>query len=138
MNFSFHRFILLLKMQLAVNRRLYLLGILAIAGLLLVYMFFRAANGDFGFEFDAQEENYELTLVFLSVVFGTMIFRNLGSKNRRVQTLMMPVSALERMSVASLMVLVVFPLVYTLIYFSCNALVNLVDARLLRHPNELY
>ncbi|RPD39190.1 hypothetical protein [Chitinophaga barathri] len=138
MNFSFHRFILLLKMQFAVNRRFYLLGIAALAGLLLVYMFFRAANGDFGFEFDAQEENYAFTMCFLTVVFGTMIFRQLGSKPQRIQALMLPVSALERMSVAFLMVFILFPIVYTLVYFLCSGLVNLVDVHVLSHPNEWY
>lgn len=138
MNFSFHRFILLLKMQFAVNRRFYLLGTAAIAGLLLVYMLFRAANGSFGFEFDAQEENYELSTCFLSVVFGTMIFRQFGAKARRVQALMLPVSALERFAVAFLMVFLVFPAAYSVIYFLCNAVANQADVHVFGHPNELY
>ncbi|MBO9154550.1 hypothetical protein ACFOTA_20220 [Chitinophaga sp. GCM10012297] len=138
MHFSFHRFILLLRMQFAVNRRMYLLGAAAIAGLLLVYMLFRAANATFGFEFDIQEENFELSLCFLSLVFGTMIFRQFGAKTRRVQALMLPVSALERFAVAFLMVFIVFPATYSGIYVLCCAVTNLADAHLFGHPNQLY
>lgn len=138
MKFSFHRFILLLKEQFAVNRRFYLLGSAAAAGLLLVYMVFRAANGDFGFEFDAQEESYDFTLLFSCVTFGTLVFRQFSSRRSRIQALMLPVSALERLAVASLLVFILFPLAITIIYMLCNALANQVDIHVLGHPNELY
>src|SRR5688500_4196557 len=130
MKFSFHRFILLLKLQFAVNRRFYLLGIAAIAGLLLVYMIFRAANGELGFEFEAQEETYGLSIIGLSFVFGTLVFRQLGSKAGRIHALMLPVSALERLCVAFLMVFIIFPIVYSIIFFVCLVPVNQVDIHL--------
>ncbi|MGN7720290.1 hypothetical protein [Chitinophaga sp. 22620] len=138
MKFSFHRFILLLKLQLEVNRRFYLLGAAAVAGLLLVYMIFRAANGDLGFEFDAQEESYDFTLLFSCVTFGTLAFRQFSGRSRRIQALMMPVSALERLAVAFLLVFILFPAGFTLLYLLCNALANQVDIQVFGHPNELY
>ena len=138
MHFSFPRFLLLLKMQFAVNRRLYLLGSAAIAGLLLVYMIFRAANADFGFEYFMQAENYALSLCLMSVVFGTMIFRQYDGKPGRTQALMLPASALEKLAVALLMVFAVFPAAYSLIYFLCNLLTNQLDVHMFGHPNELY
>lgn len=137
MQFSFSRFINLFKLQLAANRRLYLLGAAALAGMLLAFMLFFLIT-DRELNYGTQQAVYLIGLVLSSAVFTTTVFKQYAERTQRAQALMLPVSALEKMLLALLLTLVVYPLVYTIICLSCLKVMNYVDIHWLGNPNALY
>ncbi|AWO00960.1 hypothetical protein DLD77_04210 [Chitinophaga alhagiae] len=137
MQFSFSRFIHLCRLQLAANRKLYLLGMAALAGMLLAFMLFFLITDD-ELSYNTQQTIYMIGLVLSSGVFTTTIFKQYAEKSQRTQALMLPVSALEKMVLAVLLTLVVYPLVYTVICLSCLKVMNYIDIYWLGNPNALY
>lgn len=125
MKFSFSRFSYLLRLQLAVNRKLYLLGITSIAGILLGFMFFLSYISEFGYS--AQEFTFLAGLVLSSTVFTSTIFKQFAQTDERTMAMMLPASASERLAVAVLLTIVVYPLVYVLITIPCILLVNYIN-----------
>ncbi|WP_343701090.1 hypothetical protein [Chitinophaga sp.] len=137
MQFSFSRFINLFKLQLAANRRLYLLGMAALAGMLLAFMLFFLIT-DRELNFKTQQAVYLVGLVLSSAVFTTTVFKQYAERSQRAQALMLPVSALEKMVLAVVLTLVVYPLVYTIICIACLKVINYLDIYWLGNPNALY
>lgn len=125
MKFSFNRFSYLLRLQLAVNRKLYLLGITSIAGILLGFMFFLSYVSEFGYS--GQEFTFLAGLTLSSTVFTSTIFKQFAQTDERTMAMMLPASAAERLAVAVLLTIVVYPLVYLLIAVPCILLTNYVN-----------
>lgn len=136
MNFSFRRFCHLLKLQLVVNRKLYTLGTLAIAGILLAFLLFLSYME--GLSYNSQEFAFVIGLILGSTVFTSTIFKQFARKESRTAAVMMPVSVLERLAVAVVLVIIVFPLLYTLISLPCFRIANWVDAEWNGHVNPLF
>lgn len=136
MNFSFRRFCHLLKLQLVVNRKLYILGALAIAGILLAFLLFLSYME--GLSYNSQEFAFVIGLILGSTVFTSTIFKQFARKESRTAAVMMPVSVLERLAVAVVLVIIVFPLLYTLISLPCFRIANWVDAEWNGHVNPLF
>lgn len=127
MQFSFSRFMYSFKLQLAVNRKLYLLGMVAIVGLMLCFMLFCVYATSNGLDFTSQNNGVSVGMLFCSAVFGSMIFKQYSDKNRRTQSILLPVSTAERLAVAVLFTFFLFPLVFILLYFICVIPVNALD-----------
>lgn len=136
MNFSFRRFCHLLKLQLVVNRKLYTLGVLAIAGILLAFLLFLSYME--GLNYNSQEFAFVMGLILGSTVFTSTIFKQFARKESRTAAVMMPVSVLERLAVAVVLTIIVFPLLYTLISLPCFRIANWVDAEWNGHVNPLF
>lgn len=137
MQFSFARFSHLLKLQIAVNRKLYLVGMLAIAGLILLYMFFVVFTLDSGLTFGLQIDFLVVALLLASSFFGSTIFKQYGAKDKRVQAILLPVSNRERLAVAILFIFLLFPIAFFLIYFLCVLLANAVDVHVVGNINKV-
>jgi hypothetical protein len=76
---------------------------------------------------------------FLSAgVFGSTFFKQLTAKSQRIQALMLPVSAPERLAVAVLFVLIIFPMVYTSVCLGCLWIMNYIDVHWFGRLNALY
>lgn len=136
MNFSFSRFGYLLKLQLAVNRKLYFLGIASIAGILLGFMFFLSYVSEFGY--DAQEFVFATGLILSSAIFSSTIFRQFTKTDDRIMAMMLPASAGERLAVALLLTIVVYPLVFVLICIPCTLLMNYINLHWNRYESGFY
>lgn len=137
MQFSFKRFSCLFKVQLATNRKLYLLGIAALAGTLLAFMlFFMFLNKGLGY--DTQVAIFFIGLVLSSCIFTTTLFGQFAEKSQRIQAVMLPVSPMERMAVAILLSVVVFPLVYLLVCLGCLRLINYLDIYWMGNTEPLF
>lgn len=138
MQFSFARFSYLFKLQLAVNRKLYLLAIAAMAGIMLCFMFVSVFTSDSGFQYSRQIDFVTTALILAGVFFASLIFKQYGDKNKRIQSILLPVSNAERLTVAVLFTFFFFPLVFLLIYFICIAIANAIDVHVLGNMNEIY
>jgi len=138
MQFSFSRFSYLCKLQFAANRKLYLLGIAAIAGMMLCYMFYATFTFDNGLDVHAQLDFASIALLLSSAFFGSLIFKQYGDKSKRIQSILLPVSNTERMAVAVLYTFILYPLVFALLYFGSLLLVHTVDVQLLGKRNIIY
>ena len=120
MQFSFRRFSHLLRLQFVTNRKIYLLGILAIAGILLCVMLYNVFMSEKGFTYDQQQMYFAIGLILTSVVFVSFVFRQYGGKSQRTQSILLPVSNLEVLAVAMLQSCILFPLVFTGIFLCCS------------------
>lgn len=138
MQFSFSRFSYLCRLQFAANRKLYLLGIAAIAGMMLCYMFYAAFTFDNGLDVNAQLDFGAVALILSSAFFGSLIFKQYGDKSKRIQSILLPVSNTERMAVAVLFTFILYPLVFGVLYFSCLGIVHIVDVRIIGNSNIIY
>jgi hypothetical protein len=138
MQFSFSRFSYLCKLQFAANRKLYMLGIAAIAGMMLCYMFYTAFTSDSGMDVDKQADFLVIALLLASSFFGSLIFKQYGDKSKRIQSILLPVSNTERMGVAVLFSCILFPLVFALLHYSCMLLVNTAESQMLGISNSIY
>lgn len=138
MQFSFVRFSYLFKLQLAANRKLYLLGIAAITGMMLCYMFLAVFTFENGFKFETQIDFISIALILSGSFFTSLIFKQYGDKNKRIQSILLPVSNTERLGVAVLFTFFLFPLVFILLYFICLSIANAVDVHVLGNMNDMY
>ena len=138
MQFSFARFSYLCKLQFAVNRKLYLLGIAAMAGIMLCFMFLSVFNSKNGFQYEAQIDFVTVALILAGTFFTSLIFKQYGNKDERIQSILLPVSNTERLGVAILFSFFIFPLVFLSAYFICMAIANGVDVYVLGNTNEIY
>ncbi|RPE12925.1 hypothetical protein EGT74_05115 [Chitinophaga lutea] len=138
MQFSFTRFNFLFKLQLATHLRFYLLGMAALTGILMVFMLFVASNNSAGLHYNSQQVIFFIGLLLASGVYTSTIFRQFSQKAGRIQAIMLPVSAMERLAVAILFTLVLFPVLYTMICLACLWLTNLVDLYALGHVNRVF
>ncbi|MRG48842.1 hypothetical protein GFS24_27275 [Chitinophaga sp. SYP-B3965] len=138
MQFSFARFSYLFKLQLAANRKLYLLSMAAMAGVMLCFMFLSVFTSKNGFQFENQIDFVTVALILSGAFFASLIFTQYGDKDKRIQSILLPVSNAERLAVAVLFVFFLFPIVFLLLYFICIAIVNTVDVQVLGNRNDIY
>jgi hypothetical protein len=138
MQFSFARFSYLFKLQFAENRKLYLLSMAAMAGIMLCFMFVSVFTSDGGLTFSGQIDFVTAALILSGAFFTSLIFKQYGDKNKRIQSILLPVSNAERLAVAVLFTLFLFPLVFLLLYFICIAIANAIDVHVLGHMNDVY
>lgn len=129
MQFSFSRFWYLFKLQIAVNRKLYLLGMAAIAGIMLCYMFYSVYANREGLDFQTQMDGVTVGMLLIGAFFGSLIFNQYSDKDKRIQYMLLPVSHAERLAVAIVFTFILFPLAFILLYFICVLLANTVDVQ---------
>lgn len=138
MQFSFARFSYLFKLQFAVNRKLYLLGLAAMGGIMLCFMFVNVFTSKVGFQYQTQIDFVSTALILAGTFFTSLIFKQYGDKDKRIQSILLPVSNIERLAVAVLFTFFLFPLVFLVVYFICMAIANGIDVHVLDNMNEVY
>lgn len=138
MQFSLNRFLYLFKLQMAENRKPYLLGIAAIAGLLFCYMLFAVFTFDEGLSFSAQIDFLVVAIVLTGGFFGSLIFKQYADKDKRIQAILLPVSNIEKMAIAILFTFLLYPLVFVLIYIICVVPANALDVHVMGRSNDIY
>jgi hypothetical protein len=129
--FSLRRFVLLLKLDLAENRKTYLLTLALVLGLMLLLMLpILGAN-------ESRSDHIALHMVAFSVclllggsLFSSTAFSAYSSQPRGIATMMVPASKLERFLVPFLVNLV-FLLVFLSIFWGLHyGLISVVNTRL--------
>ena len=125
MQFSFTRFNHLFVKQWKENKKAYLLGLIAIPILIGVISLIIAYSDDFS------ENNQNMVLVFGSLIIGGIFCSTLLSeyapKPRAIRSLILPTTNLEKLLVAIVYGLIIFPIVYLAMVYPVTLLVNYID-----------
>ncbi|WP_109694569.1 hypothetical protein [Chitinophaga deserti] len=137
MSLSFQRCKQLVVLELTTERKFYAYSILALAGILLTYMLYNAYYTTDGLHHDLQEQIATEGLIIFSLMTSAYYFRKINSNDSRLESLMLPVSPVERLIVALFFTLVLYQIAYLVIYFFCAGTAFYVDETL-QHGNRFY
>lgn len=138
MNFSVQRCIHLARLQLLSNRKLYAYAVLALAGILLTYMLYLVFYTRFGLHHSNQLAGFGGGWLIFTIVAATWHFHSIRAKSTRTQSLMLPVTAGERLAVAVFFNLIIYPVVYVAVYFISSGLAFYIDTAVMHHYNHYY
>jgi len=137
MEFSFTRLGYLLKKQWIENQKFYLLGILAMAGIMSLALLLPMQNGR-GLTLENQQIFFLFGLVITGFIFSTMLLNSFGDKKKGIEALMLPASATEKVSMAVIYSILFFPVIYFLTVYPVLILMHTVDAKTNGNINPLY
>lgn len=112
------RFGMLLNLHWMENRKKYLLGLLAIGGLIFAWYAFMLTMDDRDpFSFFVQFTTYYCGLYFVGCLYASTLFSPLGSKAYGIHFLSVPASHFEKLLCAILFGVFLFFIAYTLIFY---------------------
>lgn len=137
MQFSIHRIWLLFYKQWAENRQLYILGLLAIAGLMAAVIVFNMVDHQ-GLEERTQENIVLAGLMLSSSIFTTTILSQFNDKIKGIQALTLPASTVEKLAVALVYSLIIFPACFLVFVYPILSTAHYIDAEIIGRPNTLY
>jgi hypothetical protein len=128
--FSFQRWSLLVGKQWADNRKQYLLAIIAFMSLVLVwYVFTMLVDRSDPMAEGLQHITYLFSLFIVGPFYASQFFRQLSSKSKGIDYLMVPASSLEKLLCAIFYGIILFLLVFTVAFYTVDiitvALANL-------------
>ncbi len=132
--FSFDRFTLLLKKHWAENKKRYILSALAFIGLLVIWFLFVMLTDDFHPMAEGlQEVTFIFSLFIIGSFYASQIFRELGSRARGINYLMVPASAMEKLLCSLLYGIILFFVVFTVAFYLADGLMVLIANAM--HPS---
>lgn len=137
MQFSIYRVWLLSKKQWAENRQLYILGLLAVAGIMAGAYLINAHHPD-GLSYNNQRDVLLGGAGIAGAIFTTTILSKFNDKIKGIQTLTLPASALEKLVTAIIYTALIFPLAYLLVTYPVMAFIHYIDTDIIGHTNLLY
>jgi hypothetical protein len=137
MQFSIYRVWLLSKKQWAENRQLYLLGLLATAGIMGAVFLVNAAQRD-GLTYNMQRDVLFGGAAVAGAIFTTTILSKFNNKVKGIQALTLPASALEKLVTAIIYAAIVSPLAYLLVTYPVLVLIHYIDTEIIGHTSVLY
>jgi hypothetical protein len=116
--FDFNRFTLLVSKHWSENRKKYLLGLLAMAGMLFFwYSFVLLIDSGHSLGADTQVSTFFFGLAILGLFFGSMIFTELSSGPKAMNYLSFPASHFEKLACGLLYGVVFFFIAYVSIFY---------------------
>ena len=116
--FSFNRFLLLIAKHWSENRKKYLLGLLAITGIMMVWFGFMILMERYHpMESSVQFGTYYGGLFMVGCLYASTLFADLSSKSRGTNYLSVPASQLEKTVSTLLYGVVIFFISYTLLFY---------------------
>jgi len=136
MEFSIKRVWLLAKKQWVENRKLYLLGALALIGIMSALILFNVANG--GISEETQKVCLFGGILIAGSIFTSTILSQFSNKINGIEALMLPASTLEKVVVALVYSLLLFPLVYVLLIYPLLIFAHFLDATIVGNLTNLY
>ncbi|HTE26085.1 hypothetical protein [Flavitalea sp.] len=124
--FDFNRFTLLVSKHWSENRKKYLLGLVAMAGMLFFwYSFVLLFSSERGIGTEMQMLTFFFGLGILGCFFGSMLFNELSSGPKAMNYLSFPASHFEKLVCGLLYGVVFFFISYTVIFYIVDfAMVN--------------
>lgn len=137
MQFSIHRVWLLCRKQWAENTQLYILGILATAGIMAAILIFNLFNVR-GIPLTTQQIIFFLGLIISGAVFTSTILSQFNEKVKGIQALTLPASTLEKLTTAIIYGLIIFPIAYLIVVYPFIAIAHYIDVHTLGRFNSLY
>jgi hypothetical protein len=130
--FNFKRFQLLVAKHWADNKKRYILSVLAFIGLLISWFSFTLLTiQDFPMARPIQQITFFFSLFAVGTFYASQYFRDLGSRAKGINFLLVPASAFEKLLCSLLYTVVLFFVVFTLAYY-------LVDIVMVNIANGIY
>ena len=117
--FSFKRFSLLVMKHWADNRKRYGLSALAFIGLLITWFVFTMLTGmdDYPMGKAAQQITFFLSLFAVGTFYASQYFRDLGSRSKGINFLLVPASVFEKLLCSVLYTVVLFFVVFVTAFY---------------------
>lgn len=126
--FSVKRFSLLVLKHWADNKKRYGLSVFAFIGLLIVWFVFVLLIDDNEFmDSDIQEITYFFSLFIVGTFYASQYFRDLGSRAKGINFLLVPASAFEKLLCSLLYTVVFFFIVFSGIFYLVDFLLVVVS-----------
>lgn len=139
MEFSLSRFWLLTRKQWVENRKPYVLGAMALIGILSFFiLFIVVTDKNFGFSISSQETVFFVGLISGGALFSSTLLKSYEGKPESIQAFMIPASVVEKFLVAILYSMIFFPVVYFVIAYPLIMLGLYIDVEVLGHFNLPY
>ncbi len=117
--FSFKRYALLMKRQWVENRKLYLLGIPSVLGILTFFMC-SLENREEVFLSDFGSFTFIAAGMFFILILSGTFFQRVNTKENGMFFFSLPTSKLEKWAVAFSYTMVIFPLIYLGLFYTVN------------------
>lgn len=136
MELSFKRLGLLIKKQFIENRKFYLFGALAMMGVMGFIFIFSVYVGSLNM--GKQGIFLGIGMVTFGCLFTLTLFSKLDKKEQRIQMLMLPSTALEKLLGGIIYGAVLFPVVYLITVYPVLRFANYVDNNFVGNTNEPY
>lgn len=136
MEFSLSRFWLLTRKQWVENRKPYVLGAMALIGILSFFILFTILSDNHtGFHVSSQETVFFVGLISAGAIFSSTLLKPYEEKPKSIQAFMIPASIVEKFLVAILYSMIFFPVVYLVIAYPLIMLGLYIDVEVLGHLN---
>lgn len=128
--FSFHRFALLVRKHWTDNKKRYGLSVLAFIGLLIAWFVFAMLTElDRPMDSEVQQVTFFFSLFAVGTFYASQYFRELGSKAKGSNFLLVPASAFEKLLCSLLYTVLLFFVVFTVVFYLVDSLmVTLLNA----------
>ena len=122
--FSFKRFSLLVLKHWADNRKRYGLSALAFIGLLITWFVFTMLTGmdTYPMGREAQQVTFFLSLFVVGTFYASQYFRDLGSRSKGINFLLVPASSFEKLLCSLLYTVVLFFVVFVAAFYLVDIL----------------
>jgi hypothetical protein len=121
--FSFKRFNLLVLKHWADNKKRYSLSILAFTGLLIAWFVFNMLiDVEEPMSKEVQYSTFFLSLFAIGTFYASQYFRDLGSRAKGINFLLVPASSFEKLLCSLLYTVVLFFAVFTAIFYLIDSL----------------
>lgn len=117
--FNSSRFFNLLKKYTRENWSFYLMSLLVLAGIMLLFFSFVAyeSNGALAYQSEIQFIIYVVCFLLSGSIFSSTVFSHFGDRKSGVMSFMLPCSRFEKFLVGWVFAFIVFPLLYTLVFY---------------------
>lgn len=126
--FSFKRFSLLVLKHWADNKKRYGLSVLAFIGLLIAwFVFMMLVDFDKPMSEGLQQVVYLLSLFAVGTFYASQYFRDLGSRSKGINFLLVPASAFEKFLCSLLYSAILFIIVFTAAFYVADILMVTVS-----------
>ncbi|RZK69165.1 MAG: hypothetical protein EOO85_22905, partial [Pedobacter sp.] len=127
--FSLRRFTQLFVSHSVANYRMYLMSFSVLMGILFLGMVYAASLNKFYLSGSTRHMFFTILLFFGGALFTTGIFSHLGDKRKAIAYLMLPASNFEKLLVAWIYSLIIFPLLYTIGFYIVDFLLLTMSKR---------
>jgi hypothetical protein len=126
--FSGKRFTLLVAKHWADNKKRYGLSVLAFIGLLIAwFVFVILIEENNPMDHDIQQVTYFLSLFAVGTFYASQYFRDLGSKAKGINFLLVPASAFEKILCSLLYTVIFFFITFTAVFYLVDFLMVIVS-----------
>lgn len=134
--FDINRWLLLVRQHWIENKKRYQLSILAIFGLLFIWFFFLlSVDQSSPMDRDTQRGTYFFFLFSGGCFYASQFFKDLGSRSKAINYLLIPASSFEKLLCSLLYSIVLYFIVYTAIFYLVDSIT--VAAANAFHPSYL-